>query len=81
MDDSTFWKALFEQNQLVSQLKDISQQEDGKNVSVGTSTQVNIKAKAASNLGDNFMSDTLALEATLENGANYKAFVKVLFFF
>ena len=77
MSNSEFWSALFEQHQLVPQLSDISRLSEGINFLVSPFGAATVKTNKATTLGDNFLSDTFALDAHLEDGTNYKAFVKV----
>ena len=77
MAESEFWSALFEQHQLVQQLADITRLSEEVTFLVFPYGSVTIKTNKATTLRDNFTSDTFALDAHLEDGTNYKAFVKV----
>ena len=75
MEDSEFWTALFKQHQLIPQLA--AQLDSEIKLSISPLGMVSVMTNKASILGDSFLSDTFVLDAHLENGMNYKAFIKV----
>jgi hypothetical protein len=78
-----FWKTLFENKKFASQLPSLATDHaDGITYEFYDDLpefgQVQIVVKAASSLGDNFMSDTFTITATLTRcGTTFQAFTKV----
>ena len=74
-----FWKTLFGENEIASQLPFISTKKEGVSFTdVGQFGEVNFKCHPASKLGDNFMSDTFIGMATTQDGTNFRTFIKVV---
>jgi len=74
-----FWTTLFEQEKLASQMHSISTNDEGVSfTNVGQFGNVHIKCRPASALGDNFMSDTFIVSATVQDGTSFRGFIKVL---
>ena len=75
-----FWKTLFENKKFASQLPSLATDHvDGITYDdLPEFGQVQIVVKAASSLGDNFMSDTFTITAKLTRcGTTFQAFTKV----
>ena len=73
-----FWTTLFEQEKLASQMHSISTNDEGVSfTNVGQFGNVHIKCRPASALGDNFMSDTFIVSATVQDGTSFRGFIKV----
>lgn len=77
-----FWRTLFEENDLARQIPELAI--NGVNGSetirleISHYGEVVVKAKAASTLGDNFMSDTFIVEATqAQTDTKFSGFIKV----
>ena len=78
-ESQRFWTSLFEETQLASKIFDVAAAEEkGQYFHVKKYGNVLVKSKPASALGDNFMSDTFTIEATLEDGTSYISFIKVM---
>lgn len=77
-----FWRTLFEENDLARHIPgcvstNINGNQTNKFV-ISHFGEVVVKAKAASTLGDNFMSDTYIVEATqTKTDVKFTAFIKV----
>lgn len=73
------WKGIYEQERVASRIIEIAaKKEEGITFQLDGFGEVKLVIKAASGLGDNYMSDTYYNTAILSDGAHYKAFVKVL---
>ena len=73
------WKGIYEQERVASKIIEIAaKKEEGITFQLDGFGEVKLVIKAASGLGDNYMSDTYYNTAILSDGAHYKAFVKVL---
>jgi len=74
-----FWKTLFDEHKLASQLLSISTKPDGVSFNnVGQFGEVSFKCHPASKPGDNFMSDTFIGTATTQEGTSFRTFIKIL---
>jgi len=79
LDQKKFWKAIYEQERVASRMVDLAaRQEDGSNFELSPYGTVKLMVKAASSIGENYLSDAYYNTATLNGGVSYKAFVKVL---
>ena len=78
-DHKQFWKNLFEESDLTSQLmgKDGATPIDEFIFNISLYSQVHLRVKPAVPIGTNFLSDVFIANANLENGKNYRGFVKV----
>ena len=78
-DNKQFWKNLFEESDLTSQLmgKDGATPIDEFIFNITLYGRVHLKVKPAVPIGTNFLSDVFIASASLENGKNYRGFVKV----
>lgn len=80
-----FWKTLFEKKNLAPQLPTLATKyaEDGVTYGFPQYGQVHVMVEAASALGDNFMSDTFIVKATVKKwgapkeATTYSTFIKV----
>jgi len=80
LDQKKFWKAIYEQERVASRMVDLAaRQEDGSNFELSPYGTVKLMVKAASSIGENYLSDAYYNTATLNGGVSYKAFVKVRF--
>ncbi|XP_057366178.1 uncharacterized protein LOC130687039 [Daphnia carinata] len=76
-----FWKTLFEEKQLAPKLALLATVDGVTYDDMPQNGQVHVSVHSASNLGDNFMSDTFTVSAQLKRRyttKTYKAFAKIL---
>lgn len=81
-----FWKTLFEEKKLASQLASLAADNADRGVTYDFPQygKVHVVTQAASALGDNFMSDTFIMTATmtlsdaLKDTTTYSTFIKVI---
>ena len=75
---SLLWHTLFQQHKLAANMHSISTQPQGVSFqNVPHFGNVHFKCRPASTLGDNFMSDTFIVTATMDDETSFGGFVKV----
>lgn len=79
MHKNEFWRTLFEAEKLATKLKDAANaKDDGIAVQTQEYGKIQVKAKSATESGENFLSDAYIVRAILlESGDEHQAFVKV----
>lgn len=80
-DNKQFWKNLFEESDLIPQLmgKDGATPIDEFIFNISLYGKVHLKVKPAVPIGTNFLSDVFVANAILENGNNFRGFIKVIY--
>ncbi len=72
-----FWKSMFEDHKIVTQLPSMAIRDDGEKFKSSIYGEVILDCKGATVLGDGYMSDTFAIRGQIVGGSSYDTFVKV----